>query len=502
VTRVRKAGRVTFAALSVPNFRLYYSGQAVSLIGTWMQMTAQSWLVLTLTHSGAALGAIVALQTIPVLLLAPYGGVIADRVDKRRLMVALQTAMGFQALVLGVLAVSGAVRVWEIGVLALILGLNNAFENPARQSFMLEMVGADHLRNAVSLNSVLVNVARTIGPAIAGLLIATVGNGVCFLINAASFVAVVTSLIVMDRQTLNPTAPTPRAKGQLREGLGYVRRTPQIAIPLLMMGAVGCLTYEFQVSLPVMASKGLHAGATGFGFMTAAMGVGAVLGGLIVAARGQTGLRPLVLAASIFGFAMALAALAPNLGLELAALALVGAASITFMSSGNSTLQLNTAPSMRGRVMSLWFVAFQGSTPVGGPIIGVIMGWLGARAGLGLGALTCIVVAIAGLAALAKLRGADAASELQNAADGREPVDQPHRVRGRVVHGVRRAGRSRDAEPAHQRLGAVMTGANAHALAAEDLADVVRVRPGERERDQRTTVGGRRRAVDRHAGNL
>src|SRR5205823_7378960 len=171
----RQARGLTFAALSVPNYRRYYVGQAVSLTGTWMQMTAQAWLVLTLTHSGTALGGIVALQTLPVLLLAPYGGVIADRVDKRKLMIALQSVMGIQALILGVLTVTGAVRVWEIGVLAVVLGLNNAFENPARQSFMLEMVGPRHLRNAVGLNSVLVNVARTIGPAVAGLLIASVG---------------------------------------------------------------------------------------------------------------------------------------------------------------------------------------------------------------------------------------------------------------------------------------------------------------------------------------
>ncbi len=218
MTRALHAGRVTFAALAVPNYRLYYGGQAISLIGTWMQMTAQSWLVLTLTHSGAALGAIVALQTLPVLLLAPYGGVIADRVDKRKLMVALQSVMGVQALVLGVLTITGVVRVWEIGVLACVLGLNNAFENPARQSFMMEMVGADHLRNAVSLNSVLVNVARTIGPAVAGLLIATVGDGVCFLVNAASFVAVVTSLLVMDRAQLHPSKPAVRAPGTAARG--------------------------------------------------------------------------------------------------------------------------------------------------------------------------------------------------------------------------------------------------------------------------------------------
>ncbi len=405
MTRIRGAGRLTFAALAVPNYRRYVSGQAISLIGTWMQMTAQSWLVLTLTHSSTALGVVIALQTLPVLLLAPYGGVVADRVDKRRLMIVLQSVMGVQALVLGLLTVTGAVRVWEIGLLAVLLGLNNAFENPSRQSFMLELVGPEHLRNAVSLNSVLVNVARTVGPAVAGLLIAGVGTGVCFLINAGSFVAVVASLATMNGAELDPTPPTPRARGQLREGLRYVRSTPGLAVPLLMMGAVGCLTYEFQVSLPVMASRGLDVGARGFGFMTAAMGVGAVLGGLMVAARGRTGLKPLVLSAMVFGVAMALAALAPSLAVELAALGFVGAASISFMSTGNSTLQLAAAPEMRGRVMSLWFVAFQGSTPVGGPIVGGLMAALGARAGLGLGAVTCVVVAVLGALALRRQRG-------------------------------------------------------------------------------------------------
>ncbi len=404
MTRVVRAGRVTFAALVVPNYRRYYAGQAISLTGTWMQMTAQSWLVLTLTHSSTALGAVVALQTLPVLLLAPYGGVIADRVDKRRVMIALQSAMGIQALILGLLTVTGSVHVWEIGVLAAMLGLSNAFEAPARHSFMLEMVGADHLRNAVSLNSVLVNVARVLGPAVAGILIASVGEGPCFLINAGSFAAVIAMLASLDRSALRPTEPAPRARGQLREGLSYVRNSPELAIPLLMMAAVGCLTYEFQVSLPVMASRGLHADARGFGFMTAAMGIGAVCGGLLVAARGRTGLRPLVLGAAVFGVAMTGAALAPSLPVELAALAFVGGASITFMSTGNSTLQLGADPAMRGRVMSLWFVAFQGSTPIGGPIVGLVMAVAGARAGLGLGAITCVVVALAGAAALSRSR--------------------------------------------------------------------------------------------------
>lgn len=404
MTRVLRVGRVTFAALAVPNYRRYYGGQAISMIGTWMQMTAQAWLVLTLTHSSTVLGLIIALQTLPVLLLGPYGGLIADRVDKRRLMIALQSLMGIQALVLGLLTVTGNVRVWQIGLLAALLGVNNAFESPARQSFMLEMVGPEHLRNAVSLNSVLVNVARLIGPAVAGIMIATVGEGECFLINAASFVAVVGSLLTMNRRELRPTEPTPRAGGQLREGLRYVRSTPELAVPLLMMALVGCLTYEFQVTLPVMASRGLHAGATGFGFMTGAMGLGAIVGGLLVAARGKTGLRPLVRAVSVFAVAMGLAALAPSLGLELAALALAGGASITFMATANSTLQLAADPSMRGRVMSLWFVAFQGSTPIGGPIVGLTMAGAGARAGLGVGAVTCVVAALGGALAMRRLR--------------------------------------------------------------------------------------------------
>lgn len=403
--RLRTAGRLTFAALAVPNYRLYIFGQAISLIGTWMQMAAQSWLVLTLTGSPTALGVVIALQTLPVLLLGPYGGVVADRVDKRRMMIALQAAMGIQALVLALLTLSGRARIWEIGLLALLLGLNNAFENPARQSFMLEMVGPENLRNAVSLNSVLVNVARTIGPAVAGILIATAGEGWCFLANAVSFVAVIASLLRLDLSQISPSPPSGRHAGQLREGLRYVRGTPELAVPLLMMGLAGALTYEFQVSLPVMASRGLDAGAAGYGFMTSAMGLGAVVGGLFVAARGRTGVRTLVAAALAFGVVLMAAAAAPDLPVELLALALAGAASIAFMSTGNSTLQLAAAPSMRGRVMSLWFVAFQGSTPIGGPIVGWVIAWAGARAGLGLGGVTCLAVALLGALTLRRLQG-------------------------------------------------------------------------------------------------
>jgi MFS family permease len=403
MSRLLAIGRRTFSALSVPNFKRFFFGQSISLIGTWMQSVAQSWLVYTLTHSATALGFVVALQTLPVLVLGPYAGVIADRVDKRKLMIVLQSFMGIQALVLGLLAVTHAVRFWEVCVLAVVLGFNNTFENPARQSFVLEMVGAAELRNAVSLNSTMVNAARAVGPAIAGLLIASVGEGVCFLVNAASFVAVVYSLVSMDKETLSPTEPTGRHSGQLREGFRYVAKEPRLGIPLLMMGFVGMLAYEFQVTLPVVAKQTFHGGPATYGFLTAAMGAGAVLGGLITAARGRTGLRHLTFAALLFGIAIGFASLAPLLAVEFVALAAVGWASVTFLATGNSTLQLQADPSMRGRVMSLWAVAFQGSTPIGGPVIGWVVAATSARIGLGVGGLACLVAAGIGLVAMYKI---------------------------------------------------------------------------------------------------
>jgi MFS family permease len=390
-------GKQTFSSLANRNYRRYFSGQAVSLVGTWMQTVAQSWLVLLLSHSGTAVGLVVALQTLPVLLLGPYGGVVADRVDKRKLMIALQSMMGVLALVLGLLTLTGVVQLWQVYLLAFLLGLNNTFENPARQAFVLEMVGPEELRNAVSLNSVLVNAARAVGPAAAGLIIAVGGTGVCFLLNAASFVAVVTSLLRLDVSQLQRTPPTQRAKGQVREGLAYVARTPELAGPLLMMALVGCFAYEFQVVLPIVATQTFRGGSEVYGFMTAAMGIGAVVGGLYVAARGRTGLRALILSSLLFGVLIALAAAAPTLWLELGALALVGGASVAFLAKGNSTLQLGAAPTMRGRVMALWAVAFLGSTPIGGPIAGWIADQFGGRAGLVLGAAASIAAAALGL---------------------------------------------------------------------------------------------------------
>jgi MFS family permease len=403
MTRLLALGRRTFSALSVSNFRRFFFGQSVSMIGTWMQTVAQSWLVYTLTHSATALGFVVALQTLPILVLGPYAGVIADRVDKRKLMIVLQTFMGVQALVLGLLAVTHVVRFWEVCVLAVVLGLNNTFENPARQSFVLEMVGSDELRNAVSLNSTMVNAARAVGPAAAGILIATVGEGVCFLVNAASFAAVVYSLVSMDKLTLQPTTPTGRHKGQMREGFRYVAHEPRLGIPLVMMALVGTLAYEFQVTLPVIAKQTFHGGPATYGFLTASMGVGAVLGGLVTAARGRTGLRALTWAGGIFAVAIGFASLAPALVVEFIALGAVGWASVTFLATGNTTLQLQADPSMRGRVMALWAVAFMGTTPVGGPLIGWIIAASNARVGLGTGGIACLFAAGIGFVAMHKL---------------------------------------------------------------------------------------------------
>jgi MFS family permease len=401
--RTLALGRRTFASLKVHNYRLYFAGQSVSLVGTWMQTTAQAWLVLSLTHSATDLGLVVAIQTLPVLLLAPYGGVIADRVDKRRLMVVLQSCMGLQALALGLLVLAGMVRLWEVCALAAVLGLNNTFENPSRQAFVREMVGRDNLRNAVTLNSVTNNAARAVGPAVAGILIATVGVGICFLLNAASFVAVVTSLLVMDRSALRPSEPEPRAKGQLRDGLAYAARTTEIAVPLVMMSLVGMLAYEFQVSLPVFATRTFHGGSEAYGFMTAAMGIGAVAGGLVTAARGRTGLRPIIVAAGGFGLAILFTALAPFIALAYLGLLFVGWASVSFVSVGNSTIQLSAKATMRGRVLSLWQLAFQGTTPIGGPVIGWVIAESNPRVGLVVGAGSCLVAAVGG-ASLARQR--------------------------------------------------------------------------------------------------
>lgn len=397
----------TFAALHNANYRRYFAGQAVSLVGTWMQTVAQGWLVLELTGSGTALGLVAAAQFAPLLLLAPYGGLLADRMDKRRVLIATQAALGLIALTLGVLVVAGAVELWMVVALAFALGVTTAIDNPARQAFAQEMVGPSRVRNAVTLNSILVNAARAVGPAVAGILIATTGTGVCFLVNAVSYVAVLAALISMDVSALQPSPRAERARGQVREGLAYVGRTPDLLVPLIMLALVGTLTYEFSVVLPLLARGPFGGGPGTYGLLTSAMGAGAIIGGLVVAGRGATGLRPLTAAAAMFGTAVLVTAAAPTAVVAAGALVVVGATSIAFLATGNTTLQLAADPRFRGRVMALWAVAFLGSTPVGAPVIGAVSEHISPRGGLVVGGVACLTAAAIGL--LAQSRGRDRA---------------------------------------------------------------------------------------------
>jgi MFS family permease len=395
---MRFVARRTFSSLRIRNFRYYFAGQSLSLIGTWMQSIAQSWLVFARTQSGFQVGLVVALQTLPILLLGPVGGTIADRFGKYRILFYTQALAGVQALILAGLDLTGHLQLWELYVIALLLGLINAVDNPTRQTFVGEMVGRDQLANAVTLNSVMVNVARAVGPAVAGVLIVTVGTGWCFFINALSFGFVLLSLRAIRTDELTPTARAPRLRGQIREGFRYVGRTPLLRDALIMMAVIGCLTYEFQVTLPIIAGTTFHGDAQTYGILTTCMGIGAVVGGLIAAGRRphSGGSRRLVATASVFGVAVLLAAGAPSLVVEGAVLLLVGACSVTFLSLGNATLQLGSDPAMRGRVMSLWSVAFLGSTPIGGPLVGFIGGSLGARYALGLGGVAALAAALYG----------------------------------------------------------------------------------------------------------
>lgn len=386
--------RRTFSALAVRNFRLYFTGQVVSVSGTWMQRIAQSWLVLELTGSGAAVGAVTAFQFLPLLFLAPYGGLFADRMDKRRVMYVTQTLAGLIAATLGTLVLTDVVELWMVFTLALTLGVVGSFDNPARQAFVMEMVGRSKLTNAVGLNSVLVNTARVIGPAVGGVLIVTVGIGACFLINAGSYLALITALSLMRADENENPEPEPRRAGQLREAWSYIGSEPVLKVPLVMMAVVGLFAYEFEVILPLLARFTFGGDADMFGTMFAAMGVGAVAGGLFTATRGERRPRTLIHMTYVLGAAIGIAALMPVLWMELVALVIVGAASTSFLTFGNSVLQLHSAPEMRGRVVAMRAVAILGARPIGAPIVGWIGEHLGPRYGLGVGAAAAIGVAV------------------------------------------------------------------------------------------------------------
>ena len=397
---LRRYGRETFSSLYVRNYRLYYIGQIISTSGTFMQTVAQAWLVLKLTNSGTALGITSALQYVPILFLGPYGGVIADRISKRKILYFTQAISGILALILGVLVVTSLVKVWMVYILAFSLGMVNVFDNPTRQTFYMELVGPDNLRNAVTLYSTLVNLARIIGPAIAAAIIAVFGLAPCFLINGISYVAVVIMLGMMNVKELIITPPVPRAKGQIREGFKYVISTPIIGSTLLMMALIGTFTYEFQVSLPLIAQFTFKGDASSYALLTASMGFGAAVGGIFFASR--KGIQPLkvVSAALLFGLAVLAAAFMPGLVLTGLVLVLVGISSINFSSLGNSMIQLESSPQMRGRVMSFWSIAFLGSTTIGGPIVGWFAEVAGARWGLALGGFAALIATALGAVTL------------------------------------------------------------------------------------------------------
>lgn len=408
VERIKQLGRRTFLPLKVRNYRLYFVGQAISLSGTWMQTIAQSWLVLKLTGSGTALGVITALQFLPVLLFGAWGGLVADRFSKRKLLFFTQTAAGLLALIMGVLVASGAVRLWMVGLIAFCLGLVNAVDNPTRQTFIIEMVEQEHFPKAISLNATQGNLARVIGPAIGGALIATVGIAACFFINSISYIAVLVALWLMRPQELSTPPQVGRAKGQLREGFRYIAATPLVRDTLLMMAIVGTLSYEFVVILPLLAEFTFHAGASGYAGLMSAMGLGSIVGGLYTAQRTARSPQMLASAALLFGLVMLGVSMAPTYAFALALMALVGFFSINFLSLGNVLLQLESDPAMRGRVMALWTVAFLGSTPVGGPIIGWIGEHAGPRWGLAVGGVAALIAAAIGAARFGKDENAEA----------------------------------------------------------------------------------------------
>jgi MFS family permease len=393
----------TFASLSVPNYRRYFTGQVISISGNWMQNVAEMWLVVQLTGNGVSVGLTAALQFLPIMLFGAWGGLLADRVSKRRLLIVTQSLMALPALTLWALTVGGSVEIWMVYALVFVRGAVNAVDNPARQSFAIEMVGPENVVNAVALNSVIIHTSRILGPAFAGAVIALLGVGPCFLVNALSFGAMIAALRAMDPAALHtPPRLARRGRGQLRSALSHVARTPGLRIPLAMMAVVGTLSFNFQVLLPLLASFTWHGTAATYTSLAVAMGIGSVAGALAAGARGRADPRLLVAAAAAFGLAELLVAAAPTIPLQLAALIPLGAVSVTFAAGVNSAMQLAVDPAMRGRVMALYSVVFLGSTPIGAPLVGWIAEVAGPRAGLLLGAAAALAAAIGGGIAFAR----------------------------------------------------------------------------------------------------
>jgi len=414
VSAARRFSSRTFAALAVRNFRLYFIGQLISVSGTWMQSVAQGWLILQITGSSVDLGIAVALQYLPMLFLGSYGGLVADRNEKRRILYFTQTGAGLMALLLGVLVTTHHVHPMTVYAVSLALGIVNLFDVPARQAFVQEMVGRDLIANAVSLNSVLMNSGRVIGPGIAAAFIALVGTAGCFYANAASYVAVIWALWMMRPAEFLPMRIVERERGQLRLGLRYLWNTPLLRNVILSIAIVGTFAFNFTVTLPLLAHTTFRQEtASQYGILMGAMGVGAIIGGLYVAYRSRPTPKLLMVLALGFAVSMGLVAVAPNLVWADASMIPTGAFSIAFMSSSNATLQLNSSEQMRGRVMSLYGTAFLGTTPIGAPLIGFIIGLTNPRVGLLVGAFSTLLTA--GLLTM-QWRSSRAASTVMQAA--------------------------------------------------------------------------------------
>jgi MFS family permease len=378
----RRASGRTFRSLREPNYRRFFVGHAVSVVGTWMQRVAQDWLVLELTGSGVALGISTALQFGPVLLLGLWGGAVVDRVDRRRLILATQTVSALLAATLAVLALTDVVQLEMVYALALALGLVTVLDSPARQAFVGEMVEPADYVNAQALNSTVHNAGRLVGPAIAGLLIATTGVGVAFVVNAVSFLAVLAGLLRMDPSALRRAPARGPRRGQARAGLRYVLSSPDLRAVLLLVGVVALFGQNFRVVLPLLARATFDGGAEVYGYLTAALGLGAVLGSLFSAARETATSWALLLSCLAFGLVNLVAAAAPTLAAAYLAMVAVGFANIVFNTLGRTVLQLGSDVSMHGRVLALHGLVFLGSTPFGGPLLGWICESFGPRAGL------------------------------------------------------------------------------------------------------------------------
>lgn len=384
--------RGTFRSLHVRNFRLFFAGQLISQCGTWMQTIALGWLVLQLSHnSGFAVGLVLALQFIPTLLFGAWGGVIADRFDKRTVLFYTQFAMAAVAVLLAAVDITGVVQLWMIYVIVFAFGMALAVDNPTRQSIVPELVSSSELPNAIGLSSAVFQLARILGPALAGVLIVAVGTGVCFALNAVSFVFIIAALLMMRPADLNREAPLGREKGQLRDGLHYVWRTPELRSLLLLTLVVGIFAINSPVVLPLLAKITFGGNAAVYSWLTIAMGAGAMFGALCVANVTQARGRLLFATGMTFGVAICVASLAPTLGLFIALLVIVGAGQISFLATCNSLLQLISDPTMRGRVMAVYTITLLGTTPIGGPLIGWVSEQFGPRWGFAIGGIATIV---------------------------------------------------------------------------------------------------------------